>query len=147
MEETKMSNLVLGFTGVAGGGAGMLVTVAYMGVFFGIMWFLVIRPQKKREKQVVEMQNAVKVGQTVLLQSGEYGKVVDVINDLFIIEFGLNKSIRIPVKKSAVVGVQEPNLTVGKKVEPQVGTKVVEDDGVEYEYIEVEEEVEETEKK
>ncbi|WP_070000474.1 preprotein translocase subunit YajC [Cellulosilyticum sp. I15G10I2] len=137
-------NLILGFTGgAAGGGVGMFVTVAYMAVFFGIMWFLVIRPQKKREKQVAEMQNTIKVGDHVLLQSGEYGKVVDVVNDLFVIEFGLNKSVRIPVKKAAVAAVQEPNLTVGKKVEPKVGTKVVEEDGVEYEYIEVEEEVEE----
>ncbi|MDF2614786.1 MAG: yajC [Clostridia bacterium] len=138
-----MTSTVLGFTGAVGGGAGMLVTVAYMAVFFGIMWFLIIRPQKKREKEVVQMQNAIKVGQYVLLQSGEFGKVVDIINDLFIIEFGLNKSVRIPVKKAAVAAVQEPNLTVGKKVEPQVGTKVVEEDGVEYEYVEVEEEVEE----
>jgi preprotein translocase subunit YajC len=143
MEEQKMTSTVLGFTGAVGGGAGMLVTVAYMAVFFGIMWFLIIRPQKKREKEVVQMQNAIKVGQYVLLQSGEFGKVVDIINDLFIIEFGLNKSVRIPVKKAAVAAVQEPNLTVGKKVEPQVGTKVVEEDGVEYEYVEVEEEVEE----
>ncbi len=136
-------NVILGTAGAAGGGVGMFVTVAYMAVFFGIMWFLVIRPQKKREKQVVEMQNAIKVGDHVLLQSGEYGKVVDVINDVFVIEFGLNKSVRIPVKKAAVAAIQEPNLTIGKKVEPKVGTRVVEEDGVEYEYIEVEEEVEE----
>ncbi len=136
-------NVILGTAGAAGGGVGMFVTVAYMAVFFGIMWFLVIRPQKKREKQVVEMQNAIKVGEHVLLQSGEYGKVVDIINDVFIIEFGLNKSVRIPVKKAAVAAIQEPNLTIGKKVEPKVGTRVVEEDGVEYEYIEVEEEVEE----
>lgn len=141
-----MMSTVLGFAGAAaGGGVGMLVTVAYMAVFFGIMWFLIIRPQKKREKEVVQMQNSIKVGQYVLLQSGEYGKVVDTINDLFIIEFGLNKSVRIPVKKAAVAAVQEPNLTLGKKPEPQVGAKVVED-GVEYEYVEVEEEVEETQK-
>ena len=138
-----MASLVLGFGAApANGGVGMLMTVGYMAVFFGIMWFLIIRPQKKKEKEIVQMQNSVKVGQHVLLQSGEYGKVVDVVNDLFIIEFGLNKSVRIPVKKAAVAAVQEPNLTVGKKAEPQVGTKVVED-GVEYEYVEVEEEVEE----
>ncbi len=134
---------VLGFAGgAAAGGTGMIVTVAYMAVFFGIMWFLIIRPQKKREKEVAEMQNKITVGQYVLLQSGEYGKVVDVVNDLFVIEFGLNKSVRIPVKKAAVAAIQEPNLSVGKKVDPKAGTRVVEN-GVEYEYVEVEEEVEE----
>ena len=142
-----MTSTVLGFGAASGGagGMGMLMTVAYMAVFFGIMWFFIIRPQKKREKEVVQMQNNIKVGQYVLLQSGQYGKVGDVINDVFIIEFGLNKSVRIPVQKTAVATVAEPNLSVNKKVEPKAGTKVVED-GVEYEYVEVEEEVVEEKK-
>lgn len=88
--------------------------VIYMVFLFGIMWLLIIRPQKKRDKQTAEMQNSIKVGDMVLLNSGMYGKVVDMVNDLFIIEFGLNKSIRIPVKKVAVAGLGEPNLTVAK---------------------------------
>ncbi|MGL4344173.1 MAG: preprotein translocase subunit YajC [Cellulosilyticaceae bacterium] len=90
--------------------------VIYMVFLFGIMWLLIIRPQKKRDKQTAEMQSGIKVGDSVLLNSGMYGKVVDVINDLFIIEFGLNKGIRIPVKKAAVAGVAEPNLTIAKPV-------------------------------
>ncbi|WP_054739812.1 preprotein translocase subunit YajC [Cellulosilyticum ruminicola] len=112
----------------AGGGIMSIgVTVAYMAVFFGVMWFLIIRPQRKREKEVATMQDSIKVGQHVLLNSGMYGKVVDIVNDVFIIEFGLNKGVRIPVKKIAIAAVQEPNLTVGKKAEE-----------VEYEYVEVE---------
>lgn len=136
-----MASAVLGFT-AAPAGAGIFVTVGYMAFFFGIMWFFIIRPQKKREKETVQMQESIKVGDSVLLQSGEYGKVVDVINDLFVIEFGLNKSVRIPVKKSAVVGKQIPNLTIGKKAEMQE-VEEVEDPNVEYEYVEVEVEVDE----
>ncbi|PHV72065.1 preprotein translocase subunit YajC [Sporanaerobium hydrogeniformans] len=129
-----MASTVLGFA--APGGAGLMITIGYMAVFFGIMWFLVIRPQKKREKEVAQMQQSIKIGDQVLLQDGIYGKVVDIINDLFIIELGLNKSVRIPVKKVAVAGVQAPNLTIGKKAEE-------EDPNVEYEYVEVEVEVDE----
>ena len=131
-----MASTVLGFA--ATGGAGLLITVGYMVVFFGIMWFLIIRPQKKKEKEVAQMQDSIKVGDQVLLQSGIYGKVVDIINDLFIIELGLNKSVRIPVKKMAVAGVQAPNLAIGKKAE-----QLEEDPNVEYEYVEVEVEVDE----
>lgn len=92
----------------------LLSTVGYMVFFFGIMWLLIIRPQKKRDKQVAEMQSNIKVGDYVLLNTGMYGKIVDVVNDLFIIELGLNKSVRIPVKKAAVASVERPNLTVGK---------------------------------
>lgn len=90
--------------------------IIYMVFLFGIMWLLIIRPQKKRDKQTAEMQNSIKVGDMVLLNTGMYGKVVDAINDLFIIEFGLNKGIRIPVKKVSVAGVGEPNLSIAKPV-------------------------------
>lgn len=116
-----------------GGTMGIFATVLYMVFFFVIMWLLIIRPQRKREKEISKMQSEIKVGQYVLLNSGEYGKIVDVVNDLFIIEFGLNKSVRIPVKKAAVAAVQEPNLAVGKKAEADE----------EYEYVEVEVEVDE----
>ena len=66
-----------------------------------------------------------------------YGKVLDIIGDTLIVEFGLNKSVRIPVLKSTVARAAEPNLTVGKKAD------LVDDNGVEYEYVEVEVEVDE----
>lgn len=119
-------------TAAGGGIMSIGVTVAYMAVFFGVMWFLIIRPQRKREKEVATMQDSIKVGQYVLLNSGMYGKVVDIVNDVFVVEFGLNKGVRIPVKKVAVAAIQEPNLAVGKKAED-----------VEYEYVEVEVEVDE----
>jgi preprotein translocase subunit YajC len=129
-------SVLLGTAQSAGGGFGL--TLIYIVVFFGIMWFMLIRPQKKKEKEIADMQNSIKVGNEVLLQSGLYGKVVDIINDVVIVEFGLNKAVRIPVKKVAIAGVQAPNLSISKQ--PEVGTRVVED-GVEYEYVEVEEEV------
>lgn len=95
----------------------LLSTVGYMAFFFGIMWLFIIRPQKKRDKQVAQMQAQIKVGDYVLLNTGMYGKIVDVVNDLFIVELGLNKSVRIPVKKAAVASVEIPNLTINKAAE------------------------------
>lgn len=124
-----MSTVLLAATG---GTMGVTGIVLYMAFFFGVMWFLVIRPQKKKDKEVAQMQNSIKVGDSVLLQSGMYGKVVDIINDLFIIELGLNKSVRIPVKKLAVMSLGEPNLSIAKPV-------VVEQKEEEYEEDEYEE--------
>ena len=121
-----------------GSSGGMLMsTVLYLGFFFVIMYFLIIRPQKKRDKQVADMQSSIKVGDEVLLTTGLYGKVVDIINDLFIIELGLNKSVRIPVKKAAVAAVAAPNLSIAKASEP------VADDDDEYEDDEYEDDYEE----
>lgn len=95
---------------------GLLGIVLYMAFFFGIMWLLIIRPQKKRDRETQQMQDSIKIGDSVLLNTGLYGKVVDMVNDLFIIEMGLNKSVRVPIKKAAVAGVGEPNLSIAKPV-------------------------------
>ena len=129
-------NTVL-LTAGAGAGGSLISMLVIYAVIIGLMWFILIRPQKKQQKQVEEMQNSVKVGDSVLLNSGMYGKVMDIIGDTLIVEFGLNKSVRIPVLKSTVARVAEPNLTVGKKAD------LVDENGVEYEYVEVEVEVDE----
>ena len=118
-------------------GMGLMPMFVLYGVILVGMWFILIRPQKKQQKQIEEMQSAIKIGDSVLLSSGLYGKVVDIINDTFIVEFGLNKSVRIPVVRSTIARVAEPELTVGKKAD------LVDEDGTEYEYVEVEVEVDE----
>lgn len=130
-----MSTVLL--TTTAGAGGGLVSMLLIYAVIIGVMWFVLIRPQKKQQKQIEEMQNSIKVGDSILLNSGLYGKVVDIINDTFIVEFGLNKSVRIPVLRSTVARAAEPNLVVGKKAE------LVDEDGTEYEYVEVEVEVDE----
>lgn len=119
------------------GGSGLMSMILIYGVVLVAMWFILIRPQKKQQKQIEDMQSSIKIGDSVLLSSGLYGKVVDIINDTFIVEFGLNKSIRIPVVRSTIARVAEPELTVGKKAD------LVDEDGTEYEYVEVEVEVDE----
>ena len=91
--------------------------VAYFAFLIGLMWFIVVRPQRKRERAVQEMQQSIKVGDMVVTSSGMYGKVVDIVNDIFVLEIGLNKSVRVPVQKQAIAGIQEPNLTIVKEAE------------------------------
>ncbi len=103
--------------------------IIYFAFLFGVMWFIMVRPQRKREKAMQEMQSSIKVGDMVVTNAGMYGRVIDMVNNLFIIEFGLNKGIRIPVEKASVTGVKEPNLSVAKEVEEiEVVEDVVEDD-------------------
>ena len=60
---------------------------------------------------MVELQSEIKIGDWVLLDSGIYGKVTDIADQVFIIEFGTNKGVLIPVLKQRVVSKGEPNLT------------------------------------
>lgn len=115
---------------------GMLAIYA---VFALILYFLLIRPQRKQQKAAQEMQNNIKLGDWVLLNNGMYGKVVNIVNDCLMVEFGTNKSVMVPVLKTQIAGVEEPNLTEKKvdeaAVEPTdtvVGDDLPEDDLDEY---------------
>lgn len=85
--------------------------IVYVVVIFAFMYILAIRPQKKREGMVEDMRNNVQIGDSVLLTTGMFGKVVDITAECFIIEFGLNKGVRVPVLKDHVVNIKEPNLS------------------------------------
>lgn len=95
----------------AGAGFGTIGMILYILGLVALFYFFAIRPQKKREKELQTMQSNIKLGDWVLTSSGMYGKVVDITDQVFIVEFGTNKSVCIPVRKSEIMGNKEPNLT------------------------------------
>jgi preprotein translocase subunit YajC len=58
-----------------------------------------------------EMQATIGKDDNVITNSGLFGRVVDVGEDCFIVEFGTNRGIRIPVLKSEVAGIRDPKMT------------------------------------
>jgi len=91
------------------------IWVFYAAVILG-MYFLLFRPQRKREKKTREMQAAIKAGDNIVTSGGLYGRITEICEDCFIVEFGINRSIRIPVQKSDVVAVKDANTTPIPKV-------------------------------
>ena len=87
-----------------GGTVGMLV---WLVVLFGIMYFLMIRPQKKEQKRKELMLSEVATGDTVLTTSGFYGTIIDLHDDTVIVEVGNNKNCRIPMQKAAIADVEK----------------------------------------
>lgn len=53
----------------------MLVTLAPILLMFVIFYFLLIRPQQKRQRQVQEMQGALQKGDTVVTIGGLHGNI------------------------------------------------------------------------
>jgi len=77
-----------------------------------VMYFLMIRPQRKQAKQVKEMQAALGVGDNVMTNTGFFGKIVSVGTDAFMVEFGEGgKSVKVPVRKTDIAGVRTPVMT------------------------------------
>ena len=85
-----------------------LFWVIYIVILVGFMWLLIIRPQKKQQKQLNETLASMEVGDSVLTTSGFYGVVLDITDDVVIVEFGNNKNCRIPMQKTAIVQVEKP---------------------------------------
>ena len=64
-----------------GGSDNMLVSLLPFILIFVIMYFLILRPQQKREKQHADMVKNVRRGDTVVTSGGLVGKVTKVIDD------------------------------------------------------------------
>ena len=63
------------------GGDSMLVSLLPFILIFVIMYFLILRPQQKRQKQHADMVKNVRRGDTVITSGGLVGKVTKVIDD------------------------------------------------------------------
>ena len=90
----------------ASGAASMGMMIIWMVIIFGIMYFLMIRPQKKEQKRLQAMLNSMEVGDSVVTTSGFYGVVIDMTEEDVIVEFGNNKNCRIPMRKQAIAEVE-----------------------------------------
>jgi preprotein translocase subunit YajC len=82
--------------------AGMgMSSIIMLVVMFGVMYFLMIRPENKRKKEAEAMRSALKVGDKITTIGGIVGKVVDIKEDKFVIETGADQ-VRIEFAKWAL---------------------------------------------
>ncbi len=88
--------------------ASAIWTVGYLVVIIGVFYFMLIRPQRKEQKNKAAMISALAVGDSVLTTAGFYGVVIDMDDETVIVEFGNNKNCRIPMQKAAIVQVEKP---------------------------------------
>jgi len=89
--------------------ADMLPSLLMMVAVVAVMYFMMVRPQKKEQKRLVAMLNDMEVGDSVVTTSGFYGIVIDITEEDVIVEFGNNKNSRIPMRKSAIAEVEKAN--------------------------------------
>jgi len=98
-------------TAAGGGGLGWSMILIYV-VIFGGIWFLMMRPHKKREKKLKELQATIRTGDNVVTNGGMFGRVADVGTDCFVVEMGISgRTVKVPILKTDVLGVREPVLT------------------------------------
>ena len=101
---------------------GMSYYLIILVVMFAFMYFIMIRPQRKQEKEKAAMMAALAVGDSVRTTGGFIGTVIDIHDNMVIIEFGNNKNCRIPMVKEAIVEIEKPEDAV-KPVETKADKK------------------------
>ena len=79
-------NILTIFLQAPGQGGNSSMMLIMMGVMFVGFYFLMIRPQMKKQKQEKNFQETLKVGTRVVLTSGLHGRIAQVQDDGFVIE-------------------------------------------------------------
>ncbi len=93
--------LKLSSTAASSQGASSYTTVILMVALFAIMYFVTIRPQKKRQKEEQEMRNSLEIGDEIITIGGIVGKVVTIREEDLVIETGADRN-RMTIQRWAV---------------------------------------------
>lgn len=100
----------------------MIMGIGIWVLIFVIFYFLLIRPQKKRDNQLKEMRNSIERGDTVVTVGGIIAKVSKVDEDKVVLELGPSRT-KVPFEKWAIgrivekVSKEEPIENVEDKLE------------------------------
>lgn len=88
---------------------GMLLSMSPILLVFVAMYFIMIRPQRKKEKAATEMRNAIEVGDGVTTIGGIVGRVASIKEDTFVIETGTDR-VKMRFKRWAIQDVEKLNI-------------------------------------
>jgi preprotein translocase subunit YajC len=87
------------------GGDSMLVSLLPFVLIFVIMYFLILRPQQRRQKQHADMVKNVRRGDTVVTSGGLIGKVTKVIDDNEL-EIDLGNGVKVTSLRAMIADVR-----------------------------------------
>jgi preprotein translocase subunit YajC len=111
MNTETVSSIILLILQQGGGGFGALIISLWpMILIFGIFYFLLIRPQQKRQRLIQtqrdQMLTALKAGDKIITTGGIYGTIVTVREKEDTVLLRIAQSVSIEIQRSAVAGPQ-----------------------------------------
>lgn len=96
-----MLTLLQAATGAAGSPTGQgWSTIIMLVLIFVVMWFFMIRPQRKQQKELQAFREGLKKGDKVVTAGGIYGTVVEIKEASLLLE--VDKDVKIRVAKTSV---------------------------------------------
>lgn len=94
-----MLNTILQAAPAAGAQSSLSMWIMLIAIF-GVMWFFMIRPQRKQQKELEAMRSALKKGDKVVTAGGIYGVVADVDERTVLIK--VDGEVKLRVDKSSI---------------------------------------------
>lgn len=95
-------------------GLEQLLPIVLLAVAF---WFLLIRPQRRRQQELMATQRSIDVGDEVMIGAGIFGQVAEIDEETLVLEVA--PGVRVKVARGAVVRVL-PSETAAAE-EPPAG--------------------------
>ena len=91
-----------------------------------VMYFLMIRPQKKKDKQIQDMRKSLQVGDEIVTIGGICGKIVKTKDESFIIQVGADK-VKFEMMRWSVSSVTKasPRRESGDDVQEEAPKKIM----------------------
>lgn len=87
--------------GQASGGGANFSFLIMMGLIFVVMYFFMIRPQQKKQKELANFRASIKKGDKVVTIGGIYGVVSDVKENYIVVE--VDNNVKLRFDRSAIV--------------------------------------------
>jgi preprotein translocase subunit YajC len=80
-----------------------MALILTMAALFGVMWFLLIRPQQRRQQAQRDLLASLHAGQEILIAGGIFGTIVDVDIEEVVVEVAPGVNVRVDKRAVATV--------------------------------------------
>lgn len=125
--KNMLTQFLMDIKPLAGIDQNTIMTFAPILLLIVVFYFLLIRPQKKREKSIQAMRSSLKVGDKLVTIGGIHGKVVKLNDDKLVIETNPDKT-KIEITRWAVSSITNESKSDDEKPKKKSNSKETESD-------------------
>jgi preprotein translocase subunit YajC len=94
-------------TATTGGSSNILITYGPLVLMFVVLYFLLIRPQQRKQKTRNQMLNSLKKGDKVVTIGGLHGTIMEITDDIVVLR--VNDATKMTFDRSAVNAAAAPS--------------------------------------
>jgi len=98
---TVLTSILLQSAGGKAGGSQMYFWVMIIAIFV-IMYLFMIRPQKKKQKEIENFRNSLKVGDEVITSGGIHGSIRQIDPAENVVTLEISKGVSVRIEKSSI---------------------------------------------